>query len=205
MRIRARYADVTATLALVFALGGTAYAGVTLGRGAVRERNIATGAVTSSKVRDHSLLAVDFAAGQLPAGPTAANGSSGAAGPAGPAGPHGPAGTARAYATVTAAGVVVAARSKNVAAVTKPAAAPIGTYCLTLAAGVDPATTSPVANADNADVATSSKDFAQVDTAGPDCGGRLEVITRHLTVDTTTTPVSIASHRSDEGFTVLLG
>ena len=35
---------------------------------AVTTPKIATGAVTSSKVRDHSLLRVDFASGQVPAG-----------------------------------------------------------------------------------------------------------------------------------------
>jgi hypothetical protein len=48
-------------------------------------------AVVSSKVKNHSLLAVDFKAGQLPSG---AQGPAGATGPAGPAGPVGPAGAA---------------------------------------------------------------------------------------------------------------
>ncbi len=59
-----------------------------------------------------------------------------------------------------------------------------------------------MANADLADAATSSKDYAQVDTSGADCGGKLEVITRHLSYDAATT--SIASHRSDEGFTLVV-
>jgi hypothetical protein len=61
-----------------------------------------------------------------------------------------------------------------------------------------------VAASDNADPATSSKDYAQVDTSGADCAGRLEVITRHLSLDTTTSPATIASHRSDEGFTLVV-
>jgi hypothetical protein len=52
--------------------------------GAVTNRKLAAGAVTGAKVRNRSLLAVDFRAGQLPAGPP---------GPAGPAGPAGPPGT----------------------------------------------------------------------------------------------------------------
>ena len=68
MRFRPTYANVTATLALVLALGGTAYAGVTLGKGAVKGVNIAPNAITSPKVKDKSLLAKDFAPGQLPAG-----------------------------------------------------------------------------------------------------------------------------------------
>jgi hypothetical protein len=50
---------------------------------AVTNRKLAAGAVTTGKVRNRSLLAVDFARGQLPAGPQ------GAAGPAGPQGPAG--------------------------------------------------------------------------------------------------------------------
>lgn len=51
---------------------------------AVVRRKIANNAVTSAQVQNGSLLAVDFAAGQLPAGEQ---------GPPGPAGPAGPAGT----------------------------------------------------------------------------------------------------------------
>jgi hypothetical protein len=201
MRLRPTYASVTATVALVLALGGTAYAGVTLGRGAVKGPNLARNAVTSPKVKDHSLLARDFARGQLVAGE---RGPGGAQGPQGPPGPQGAPGTPRAYATVTSAGGLVAARSRGVAGVSKPAGAAVGSYCISLAAGIDPSGVSPVANADLADPATSSKDYAQVDTSGADCGGKLEVVTRHLSIDTTTNPVSIASHRSDEGFTLVV-
>ncbi len=51
--------------------------------GAVTNKKLAPNAVGTTKVRDQSLLAVDFAANQLPAG---------AQGPAGPAGPAGPPG-----------------------------------------------------------------------------------------------------------------
>src|SRR2546423_10532393 len=76
-----------ALLALFVALGGSAYAAVKLPpksvgkkqlqRGAVTAKAISDSAVTSKAVLDHSLQALDFAAGQLPQGP---------AGPAGPAG-----------------------------------------------------------------------------------------------------------------------
>ena len=82
-----RYANVTATLALIVALGGTSYAAVVLPRnsvgseqlkkGAVTNSKLRTNAVTSGTVRNGSLRANDFKAGQLPAGQ---------AGPAGPAG-----------------------------------------------------------------------------------------------------------------------
>jgi hypothetical protein len=71
-----RYANVTATLALVVALGGTSYAAIKLPRNSV----------TSVQVKDKSLLKKDFKTGQLPAGKTGAAGAQGPAGPAGPAG-----------------------------------------------------------------------------------------------------------------------
>ncbi len=67
------YANVTATLALVIALGGTSYAAIKLPRNSV----------SSVQVKDRSLLKKDFRTGQLPRGKT------GAQGPAGPAGPGG--------------------------------------------------------------------------------------------------------------------
>jgi hypothetical protein len=72
---------VIACLALALTLGGSAYAAVRL----------APNSVTSREVKNHSLLAVDFKAGQLPRGP---RGFAGATGPAGPSGPAGPAGAA---------------------------------------------------------------------------------------------------------------
>jgi hypothetical protein len=69
-------------LALCIALTGTAYA-ATLPRNSVGGPQLKKNAVTSAKVKNRSLLALDFRAGQLPRGP---------AGPAGTAGPAGPAG-----------------------------------------------------------------------------------------------------------------
>ena len=77
-------------LALFIALGGTAYAAVALEKNSVRSRHIAPGqvkrsdigrnAVRSGKVANGSLHGVDFAAGELPAGPTGATGATGPAG-----------------------------------------------------------------------------------------------------------------------------
>jgi hypothetical protein len=91
---------VVACIALAIALGGTGYATVLnvprasvgpaqLQRGAVTTPKLATGAVTSAKVANRSLLRIDFAGGQLPAGPTGPQGPAGPAGPAGAAGPPG--------------------------------------------------------------------------------------------------------------------
>jgi hypothetical protein len=57
-----------------------------LRNGAVTNAKLAGSAVTGAKVRNRSLLAVDFRAGQLPAGPP------GPTGPQGPAGPPGASG-----------------------------------------------------------------------------------------------------------------
>ncbi|MFL5844912.1 MAG: hypothetical protein ACJ762_09490 [Solirubrobacteraceae bacterium] len=81
MLSRPRYADVTATLALVAALGGTAWAAVSL----------PADSVTSKQVKNRSLLAKDFKKGVIRRG---APGSTGPAGPTGPIGPVGPAGPA---------------------------------------------------------------------------------------------------------------
>jgi hypothetical protein len=89
---------VVAGIALIVALGGTGYAATVLPAGSVGTAQLKTGAVVSSKVKDHSLRARDLAPGVLrvgPAGPAGTQGvpgPTGAIGPAGPAGPLGPRG-----------------------------------------------------------------------------------------------------------------
>src|SRR4029079_2153005 len=78
-RLRPSPAMVVACFALLVVLGGTGYAAV---------QALPRNSVTSVQVKDHSLLARDFKAGQLP------RGKAGPAGPVGPAGPQGPAGPA---------------------------------------------------------------------------------------------------------------
>src|SRR5205085_1719898 len=73
-RFRPSPAMVIACAALLLVLGGTGYAAV---------QALPRNSVTTVQVKDHSLLARDFRAGQLPRG---------APGPAGPAGPAGPCG-----------------------------------------------------------------------------------------------------------------
>jgi hypothetical protein len=115
---------IVACFALLISLGGTSVAAVSqlannsvgtrqLQNGAVTARKIASNAVTpakiannainSAKVANRSLTSVDFAPGQLPAGPT---GPQGPAGPTGPAGPRGPSGAISAI-TVRSATVSV--------------------------------------------------------------------------------------------------
>ena len=75
-----RYANVASTLALVVALGGTSYAAVALPRNSVGNKQLKTSAVTSSKVKDRTLLSKDFKAGQLRAGPRGPAGAPGSKG-----------------------------------------------------------------------------------------------------------------------------
>jgi hypothetical protein len=85
-----RYASVTATIALVAALGGTSYAASTIIKpNSVGTRQLKNNAVTSAKVKNHSLLAADFKLGQLPKGAQGDRGPAGVAGPAGLTGPKG--------------------------------------------------------------------------------------------------------------------
>jgi hypothetical protein len=91
---KGRYANVTATMALIVALGGTSYAAITLPansvgsrqikRGGVRNSDIGRSAVTSGKVRNGTLRTEDFRAGQLPAGAQGPQGATGATGARGP-------------------------------------------------------------------------------------------------------------------------
>jgi hypothetical protein len=91
------FANVIASIALFVALGGSSYAAIALSKNSVKSKHIGKGqvkrsdvgrnAVTSPKVRNSSLLAEDFAPGQLPAGAT---GPQGPVGPQGLQGPPGP-------------------------------------------------------------------------------------------------------------------
>jgi hypothetical protein len=76
---------IVASVALFVALSGGAYAASQL----VGTKQLKNGAVTSAKVRDGSLLAKDFKAGQLRRGKRGARGPKGDPGPVGPTGPAG--------------------------------------------------------------------------------------------------------------------
>ena len=90
---------VVASLALVVALGGTGYAAIRLPAGSVGTAQLKNGAVISTKVKAHSLVAANFKPGQIPAGPAGPAGAQGLAGPAGPAGAKGDSAT-KLFATV---------------------------------------------------------------------------------------------------------
>ncbi len=84
LRDRLTYANVVSSLALFTALGGTSYAAIT-----VTGANVRNGSLTSADIKDRSLQARDFKAGQVPAGKPGPAGPQGAAGETGPAGPAG--------------------------------------------------------------------------------------------------------------------
>ena len=149
MRRHLSYANVASTLALIMALGGTAYAGATLARnsvgsaqlkrGGVANSDIRNNAVTSAKIRNRAIRAADLAPGVVRVGATGPTGPAGPAGPTGATGPtgaQGEAGTAAAFARVQADGNLLPAlgdfpaTSKNILSVSR--AAP-GVYCVDLA------------------------------------------------------------------------
>src|SRR4051812_50166262 len=86
---------VIAAIALLVALGGTAYAAGVLPSNSVGTAQLQANAVVSSKVKNHSLVAADFKPGQLPrgaAGPAGAAGGTGAPRGGGAGGARGGAG-----------------------------------------------------------------------------------------------------------------
>jgi hypothetical protein len=84
---------VVACIALAVAMAGTGYAATALPRNSVGGVQLKKNAVTSTKVKNGSLLRADFKPGQL---------IPGARGPAGPVGPAGPAGPGARWALVRA-------------------------------------------------------------------------------------------------------
>jgi len=105
LRARLTYANVTATIALFLVLaGGTAFAATKLlPKHSVGTAQLKSSSVTGTKVKDGSLLATDFAAGQLPRGE---KGEPGAPGPKGDAGPRGEVGPRGATGSPGASGYV---------------------------------------------------------------------------------------------------
>ena len=81
--------NLVAYLALFVALGGTSYAAINLPAKSVGTKQLRAGSVKSSAVKDRSLLARDFKAGQLPPGAQGLPGSTGATGPVGSNGANG--------------------------------------------------------------------------------------------------------------------
>jgi hypothetical protein len=202
---------VLACVALFVALGGTGYAALQLPansvgskqirNGAVKNSEIANNAVTGRKVRRRSLTASDFRASSLPRGPR---------GFPGPAGPAGPAGSARAYGYVTAAGAVVAARSKGGATVSHVATS--GVYCISIP-GISSASSVMSVNLDWDESATSPPPAAAGDSEGvvevsfapgaPCTAGQFEVHTLAQTFDAAT-GANLGNEADDQPFVFIV-
>ena len=128
---------IVALVAFSVALSSSAGANPVTGVASlVKGSQIAKNAITTKHVKNGSLLAGDFKAGQLPRG---ANGANGAPGPQGPQGPQGPAGAPGAFRAYTNVKVdqpqqPTFNRNKGFSNVRSPT---VGIYCLT-APGIDP-------------------------------------------------------------------
>jgi hypothetical protein len=90
---RLTYSNVMATIAVFVVLGGGAYAAVTMPRNSVGRAQLKANAVTSSKVKNRTLLARDFKAGQLPKGAKGPKGDKGDRGDKGDKGDKGDTGS----------------------------------------------------------------------------------------------------------------
>ena len=90
LRCHLTYANVTATLAIFVALGGSSFAAVKLTGRDIRDNSL-TGrdvrSLTSKDIRNGSLLAADLRAGQLPRAEPGPRGPAGTPGKSGPPGP----------------------------------------------------------------------------------------------------------------------
>jgi hypothetical protein len=121
-------ASVIASLALFVALGGGAYAAgaIDLGYHTVGYKQLKRNSVTSGKVRDGSLLAIDFRRGQIPRGETGPQGPKGDTGETGATGATGtPGATGATGATGPTAGFVAYDGTLNGTAATTVISSPV--------------------------------------------------------------------------------
>jgi hypothetical protein len=93
LRSRMTFANTMSMIAMFVALGGTGYAASQLPKNSVGARQIKANAVSSSKVKNGALRAVDFKAGELPAGAKGDKGDKGDRGDKGDKGDKGDTGT----------------------------------------------------------------------------------------------------------------
>lgn len=185
------FANVTSVLALVFAMGGGAYAVTSIpGPGGVihgcyQKRTGSLRIVPASKRCAGSEKAIRWNQKGAQGAPGTAGtpgtpglqGQQGPKGDTGSPGADGAAGTARAYGLVSGTSVT---RSKNIAGVTNGSP---GIFCVALAGGIDATTTGPELSLDHATDATTSGDnqpqaFAEYRSDAADCpAGGIDVIT----------------------------
>jgi hypothetical protein len=199
MRRRLSYANVVATLALVFAMSGGALAANHYLINSTKQINPKVLKKLKGAAGKAGLPGASGLAGAP--GSAGKEGTGGKEGKEGKAGAQGEPGTARAYAAISGSGVLDAARSKNIASVSHAGA---GIYCITLspAAKADSGSTAPVATPD----ASGGSGFVQgingyVETQPVTCTeGKLEVLMRQVTVSGGT----MSETNTDSGFTVVV-
>jgi hypothetical protein len=186
------FANVVSVMALFLALAGTGYAAATLARNSVGTKQLKKNAVTSPKVKNHSLKAVDFAAGQIPAGAP------------------GTPGEATGYARVAADGTLLPlvpatnpdfpAMDKNVTAANITHTAASGVYCFT---GLPFKVASALVSSDNAGASAANQNNFVVSVAverGNGLGG-CAAGTQARVVATTWTDAT-APANADHGFII---
>ena len=183
-----------ALLALFVAFGGTGYAASQFNHPVA----------VAKKHKKHSDQAQDTAlfkklikqqAAKL-RGPRGPQGASGAAGAAGSTGSPGAPGTARAYGLVSSAGTLDPTVRKNVLGVTNPGA---GTFCISLAGGIDPATTRPNATVtDDTDAGAGLFVLSGLQSGCP--AGQLEVDTFQATDSGGVAGTAFQETSTNEGF-----
>jgi hypothetical protein len=174
LRHRPSPAIVVACVALLLALGGVSWAATALPRNSVGTAQLKNNAVTSRKVKNRSLLRVDFKNGQIPrgargpagpAGPTGAAGPKGATGARGPTGPAGSSGTANIrWALVRADATIVDRSDANISLTSHS----VGNYILNFGSAIE--TKLILASAAHAGGDTGARGPV---SAGP-CGGTPE-------------------------------
>ena len=119
LHVRPSPAIVVACAALFVSLSGAGYAAIVLPAKSVGTKHLKRNAVTSAKVKKHSLLRSDFKRGQIPRGPQGVQGIQGIQGIQGPKGDPGtPATRLWAYVSGTGAlrggaGVVASSRTSS--------------------------------------------------------------------------------------------
>lgn len=108
LHVRPSPAMVVACAALFVSLSGAGYAAIVLPAKSVGTKHLKRNAVTSAKVKKHSLLRSDFKRGQIPRGPQGVQGIQGIQGIQGVQGPKGDPGTpaTRLWAYVSATGTL---------------------------------------------------------------------------------------------------
>src|SRR4051812_40965395 len=92
LRARLSYANITATLALFIALGGTSYAALTLPRNSVGSAQIRKNAVGSSEIRSRAVGSSELRDRSINLNDLSSSVRTSLRGPQGPAGPAGPSG-----------------------------------------------------------------------------------------------------------------